>query len=213
VQLLCGLVLACRFCGLLDASIEADRRARRLDPGVRTSVQYTYWAAGEYAKALAHDDEDLGWVHYYALPLLGRAEEAIALCRKRERRTLREVERALLESDRRALEGDREACVEATGRVLRSSFHDPEGRYFCARALAHVGEPDAGLAELASIVAGGLFCDVTLRIDPWWDSVRDDPRFETTLARAREGREEAAAAYRAAGGVSLLGPGLSDPRA
>ncbi|MHC4340879.1 MAG: protein kinase domain-containing protein, partial [Planctomycetota bacterium] len=125
-QLLSGLVVACRFCGLIDASIEADRRARRLDPGIRTSVQYTYLAAGEYRKAVQHDDEDLGWVHYYALPLMGRAEEAIERCRERERRSHQELERNLLVSDRTAIEGDKEACIEATRRVLESSFHDPE---------------------------------------------------------------------------------------
>jgi TolB-like protein/predicted Ser/Thr protein kinase len=208
-QLLSGLVVACRFCGLLDASIEADRRARRLDPGIRTSVQYTYWCAGDYEKAVQHDDEDLGWIRYYALPLLGRPDEAIERCRRREQRSLKEVERNLLVSDRTAIEGDREACLEATNRVLESSFHDPEGRLFCVRNLVRVGEIDAGLAELDRIVDRGFHCDVALRIDPWLEPVRDVPRFQDALARATEGRERAAEAYEQAGGASLLGPGLA----
>ncbi|MHC4223801.1 MAG: protein kinase domain-containing protein [Planctomycetota bacterium] len=207
-QLLSGLVVACRFCGLIDASIEADRRARRLDPGIRTSVQYTYLAAGEYRKAVQHDDEDLGWVHYYALPLMGRAEEAIERCRERERRSHQELERNLLVSDRTAIEGDKEACIEATRRVLESSFHDPEGRLFCVRNLVRVGEVDAGLGELERIVERGFHCDVALRVDPWLDPVRDNRHFRDALARATEGREKARAAYEEAGGKSLLGPGL-----
>ena len=45
-ELFAGLVHACRYSGLLEASLEADRRARRIDPGVRTSVHYTYWMLG-----------------------------------------------------------------------------------------------------------------------------------------------------------------------
>jgi len=212
-QLLSGLVLACRFCGLLDASIEADRRARRIDPGIRTSVQYTFCSAGEYENALRHDDEDLGWVHYHAWPLLGRADEAVARCREREQRSLNEVERSLLESHRTAIEGDRAACVVSTNRVLQSSFHDPEGRAFCARNLIRVGETDAGLTELESIVGRGWFCDRQLMVDPWMDPVRDDPRFGAILERARAGREDANAAYEEAGGSVLLGPGLRDASA
>jgi TolB-like protein len=207
-QLLCGLVVACRFCGLLDASIEADRRARRLDPGLRTSVQYTYWALGDFENALLHDDEDLGWIHYYALPLMGRADEALALCREREQRALKVVERAHLESDRTAIELDRAACLEASRRVLNSSFRDPEGRLFSVRNLVHVGEFDEALTELSSIVERGFYCEGPLRNDPWLDPVREDARFVEALANAEAGRRESETAYEEAGGIFLLGPGL-----
>src|SRR5262245_31532026 len=47
-ELFTGLVVACRFCGLLDASLAADRHARRLDPAIRTSVAYTHFARGDW---------------------------------------------------------------------------------------------------------------------------------------------------------------------
>ena len=50
-----GLVHACRYCGLLDASIAAYERARRLDPNVRTSVCHAYWLSGDFEQALATD--------------------------------------------------------------------------------------------------------------------------------------------------------------
>src|SRR5205085_10273538 len=37
-ELYSGLVLTTRYCGLLEASLSAHERARRLDPGVPTSV-------------------------------------------------------------------------------------------------------------------------------------------------------------------------------
>lgn len=37
-ELFCGLVQACRYCGLQAESLEAHRRARELDPRIKTSV-------------------------------------------------------------------------------------------------------------------------------------------------------------------------------
>jgi len=68
---------------------------------------------------------------------------------------------------------------------------------------------DAGLEELAQVVARGFHCDTALRVDPWMDPVREDPRFRAALAQAEKGREKAREAYERAGGVSLLGPGVA----
>jgi hypothetical protein len=51
-EIFTGLVIACRFCGLLDASLAADRQARRLDPTVRTSVMYTHFMLGDWERAI-----------------------------------------------------------------------------------------------------------------------------------------------------------------
>jgi len=201
-----GLVVALRFCGLLDASLEADRRARRVDPGARTSVAFTYWMRGEYEEALRRDDEDLGWMSYYSLPLLGRAEEAARKCREQERRSAQELERLLVAVDRTANEGDREGCLAAARTILASCFHDPEGRYFIARCLVRIGAVDEGLALLAQVVERGFHCPAPLDRDPWLAPVRADPRFLDARARAGEASAAAAAAYRDAGGEPLLGP-------
>ena len=58
-DLFAGLVLACRYCGLLQASIAADREARRLDPGIRTSVMWTYFMLGDWQRAIASDVDDM----------------------------------------------------------------------------------------------------------------------------------------------------------
>ncbi len=201
-----GLVVACRFCGLLDASVEADRKARRLDPGIRTSVHYTYWMRGEYDMALRYDDEDHGWMHCYSLPLLGRAAEAIEIFRERERRSRYDIERSVLASDRAAIEGNRAECLAAARTMLASSFHDPEGRYFGARNLVHVGEHDLGLEILLSVCARGFCIDQAIARDPWLEPVRGDPRYGKALEAAHAGRLAATDAYRSAGGDALLGP-------
>ena len=65
-DLYAGLVVAARFCGLLEASLAADRRARRIDPAVRTSVHYTHWMLGDYEQTVVSDLEEIhrrtrGW--------------------------------------------------------------------------------------------------------------------------------------------------------
>ena len=62
-ELFAGLVLACRFCGLLDASLAADRQAKRLDPHIRTSVMYTNFMRGDWERAIESDNEDLEMGH------------------------------------------------------------------------------------------------------------------------------------------------------
>ncbi len=201
-----GLVVACRFCGLLDASVEADRKARRLEPGIRTSVAYTYWMRGEYETALRYDDEDLRWMTFYALPLLGRGADALPVCREVERRSRHALQRQVLAADRAAIEGNREECVAAARAVLASSFRDPEGLFFGARSLVHVGEHDLGLGSLVDRVCARGFCiDQALARDAWLEPVRRDPRFRRALDLARAGRAAATEAYRAAGGEALLG--------
>jgi TolB-like protein len=51
-ELFAALVHACRYCGQLDASVAAHRKARELDPNARTSVAHTYFALGDFERTL-----------------------------------------------------------------------------------------------------------------------------------------------------------------
>jgi TolB-like protein len=201
-----ALVLACRFCGLLEASVAADRRARRLDPGIRTSVGYTHWMRGDFESALAFDDDEMRWLRLYSLPLLGREAEARAVADDMEARTLPGT-RSMVATSRAALHGDREACVAAIEALLgRGGLDDPEAHFFAARNYARVGERDRAVALLERIGARGFHQPGALRRDPWLAPLRGDPGFEAVVAAAEAGRREALEAYRASGGESLLGP-------
>jgi tetratricopeptide (TPR) repeat protein len=204
-QAFVGLVHACRYAGLLQASLAAERHARRLDATIRTSVALTHFALGDYERALALDVEDPPFVRNYSLASLGRREEALTAFREMERHAValaREVGR----SQRAALEGDRAPVREAATRMRESGFRDPEGLYFQARALAFVGELDPALRELQAVIEGGFFCAPLFAQDPWLAPLRADARADELLARAAALRAEALAAYRGAGGATLLGP-------
>ena len=147
-ELFAGLVLSCRFCGLLDASVAADRQARRLDPAIRTSIMYTHFARGDWEQAIATDVEDARWVTKYALLVLGRPDEAMASFRETENRPLPVLLRRLMMVSRLALEGRRDECVAASRAFTAGRTFDPEGLYFAARALAHIDESALALAAL-----------------------------------------------------------------
>ncbi len=53
-----------------------------------------------------------------------------------------------------------------------------------ARILAQAGDIDAALDEIEQLLAGpGLLSVHTLRLDPRWDPLRDNPRFQALLAK------------------------------
>jgi tetratricopeptide (TPR) repeat protein len=204
-ELYAGLVVACRFCGLLDASLEADRRARRIDPGIRTSVHYTYWMLGRYEQALFTDLEDLQVLRNMSLWMLGRHDEALEGVIRLEEQLPTGGEWTFLTTLRAAMQGKREECILASRELLGTEFHDPEGLYLIARELAFVGARPEALDMLERVVTGGFTCPQVLLQDPWLDSLRGDPTFVRLLHRAEEESAASAAVFREAGGERVLG--------
>lgn len=204
-DLFAGLVLACRFCGLPEASVAADRIARRLDPGIRTSVSYTYLLMGDYEKAMHSDEDDMRFVTHYSLPMIGREEEAA----RRLRESLRSRPPGLLTSTLglhlAGVEKDREACLRAYRDLAGSSFRDPEGIYYQARCLARVGETEETLRILDDVVERGFWCPAGMLRDPWLAPVREASEFRNILRRAETRRDEAAEIFLRSGGERLLG--------
>jgi eukaryotic-like serine/threonine-protein kinase len=203
-DLYAGLVVACRFCGLLDASMAADRRARRIDPGVRTSVHYTYWMLADYQQTVLCDLEEIQALRHAALWMLGRQEEAHQGIRRIESQW-QTAERPYLTALRAAMENNRDECAEGTRQILATGFHDPEGLLFCARNLARVQDSEFALSLLDKVVEGGFSCPRSLVQDPWFDSLRAEPRFIRILHRAEAKTADAAKAFAEAGGERLLG--------
>ena len=71
--------------------------------------------------------------------------------------------------------------------------------------LCDVGEHQRGLDVLKRAVARGYFVAPTLSKSRQFDALRGDPAFQALLADAEAGRQQALAAFRAAGGERLLG--------
>jgi len=200
-----GLVAACRFCGLLHASLAADQRARRLDPGVRTSVHYTHWMLGDYESAMTTDSEEPQFIRAAAPAMLGRVEESIALHLELERRGVEGAVATHTRIVRAAIEDDRETCLKLYGEIRSSKFRDPEGIYFLARSLSRVGAVEEAIGQLVTVVEGGFWCIEVSVADPWLDPLRGDPRFVGILQKAEDGRRRALTEFQRVGGERLLG--------
>jgi tetratricopeptide (TPR) repeat protein len=208
-HLFAGLVVACRFCGLLEASLAADRRARRIDPSIQTSVQYTYWAMGDYHQAALHDVEDLQAVRHGALWMLGRYDEAVAGVREALHHAPGSLEHWIVESQLAAMEGRPEDCLRHARAILEAGFHDPEGLMLHARELAFLGLVPEALEMLQRVVDGGYHCPTLLTIDPWLDALRGEAAFVRLVREAEAGRARAAEAFSRARGERVLGVGSS----
>ena len=204
-ELFAGLTHASRYCGLLQASLEANRQARRLDPNIHTTVTHTYFAMGDYEGALGAIGRDFGYFTPVRLAMLGRVEEAIAMLKEKESAVPERRGQVFMISLRALLEGNREMSLEASGELIDAAFRDPEGNYYLARQLAYLRDTGRATRVLKSTVDGGYFCYPQMVSDPWLDPVRSDAEFKRILQRAQTLHQEAIEVYRAEGGPPLLG--------
>lgn len=199
-----GLVTACRYCGLLDASLAAADRAHRLDPGLVTSVDYTWWILGDYAKASETDRDPMQFVRNYSKPMMGRNAEAIAAY-STWLADPNPVLRGLADASIGALTGDPGRTVDGVCRMTDSGFADPEGLFFLVRYLARVEALDEALGLFERVVDAGFTVPSSWRQDPWLESLRGLPRFAAAMARAEAAVENARLLFAHAGGPRLLG--------
>jgi len=88
---------------------------------------------------------------------------------------------------------------------MQDTFRDPEGMYYLARQLSHLGQESSALDMLERAINNGFFCYPAMVQDPWFDGLRGHAEFIALLRRSHELRREASSAFAAAGGDSLLG--------
>ena len=203
-ELFAGLVHACRYCGLLDASVAADERAKQLDPKVATSVAQTFWLRGDYEKAIVDPYGATGYICGLSLATLGREAEAVDFLRSREELFPSPFVRRYLMVLRTLIEGHHEQTRPLLEQVTPHN-PDPESIYYIARTYARLGDGGRAVAELARAVDMGFFSYSTMVRDPWFDSVRGDERFREVLHRADERCRAARTRFITAGGERLLG--------
>jgi DNA-binding winged helix-turn-helix (wHTH) protein/tetratricopeptide (TPR) repeat protein len=196
-EIYAGLVQACRFCGLLEASAAAHAHAYGLDPAVGTSVMHTYFVMGRYDDVIAVSGEVKGYVYALSLAGLGRGDDALAALRRLERDGGRLAD--MLVAARALIEGEPSKSVEALVNATKT-MGDPEAFYYAARHFARLDRAALALEALAKAVGGGYFCYEQMTADTWLASIRDAPEFQSLLDRARDGYESATAALRNAGG-------------
>uniref|UniRef100_Q01WH4 Transcriptional regulator, CadC n=1 Tax=Solibacter usitatus (strain Ellin6076) TaxID=234267 RepID=Q01WH4_SOLUE len=206
-ELFAGLVQACRFCGLLDESVSAHHRARRLDSKAVTSVAHTFFLKGDYARAL--DTYGTGSGFYLDAALLavaGREPEAAELLERRRNSGVRAGwMRVLMESLFALLKGNRAASVAAVRQALAQVVRDPELKFYMARHLAYGGEPAAALDTIHELEAEGFTCSLAMRNDPWLRSLRSVAGYARVVDAVLSREEAARTSFIGADGWVVLG--------
>jgi TolB-like protein/tetratricopeptide (TPR) repeat protein len=204
-QLLAGLVQACRYCGLLAASLEAHEQARRLDKTQPTTAVHTLWSMGEPARAFEEvQNETLGYMHPQLLIAMGREDEALARLRQLEANAANASLKRWYVSLRGALDGHHAESIEACEGILASNTSDPEVVYHMARTVARCGNRSRALELFSRSVEEGYFNIPQFARDPWLDALRGDPSFTAIAARADARHRHAREAFEQAGGHRLL---------
>lgn len=202
-DLYAGLVHALRFCGLLDYSVAAHRKARALEPAIPTSVHHTWWMKGEYLNALSETYGDIGYMPGLALASAGQTRDAIAALRWRERESADLKTAPYMTSLRALLEDKRDESIAALDQASVLQL-DGEAMYYIARSYAKLGLHERFHSAMERVVDGGFFCYDTYLADPWLDTVRRDARVAALLARAHSGMLRARAAFENARGAQFL---------
>lgn len=206
-ELFTGLVQSCRYCGLLNASIAAHECARRLDTKSQTSVQHSYFLAGDYERALAFDTHASRILRGLALLMLGRDREAADSLRQSEQwATGKKLYTLMIATFRSLAEGRQTESITAMD-AYTAAMRDPEALYYMSRVAAKCGETERSLQILVRVVDGGFCCYPAFRDDPWLEPLRGHPEFERLLGIAETRHHAAAAAFAAAGGQQVLGMG------
>lgn len=193
-EIFAGLVSACRYCGLLDASIAADARARRLEPRIRTSVVHTFFLHGDHARVAAAKLDEFPYVGALSLAEIGRGGEAVDVLKAMETKTRTRL-REFMIAARTLIEGKHAESIAAVNRLLATDFSDPEGLFYLTRHLAHLKEADAALGVFRRVVCGGFFCYPAMAHDTWLDPLRQNLQFKELVDTARAGHERAAQTF------------------
>src|SRR4030095_9555996 len=125
-ELLAGLVSACRYCGLLDASVAADRRARSLDRRVRTSIAHTHFLRRDYKRVVEAQFEEVPYIAAISLAERGRGREALerlkALAAKASPRL-----REFMTAAQTFIEDRPDESLGAVNRIVSSDVRAPRG--------------------------------------------------------------------------------------
>ncbi len=204
-EIFAGLVLASRYCGLFEVSMAAHNEAKRLDPHVHTSRDYTLLLMGDLGPAnwSGETSSDTGAL-IYSLALHRRNDEARDAIGKADPaslpRPMRLALRGLL-----SYVSDPPAAAAAALEEAIAVFDDPEAIFVFGWLLAAIGLKSRALELVGQAVDAGYLAVPTLGRESGFDTLRGDAAFHELVRRAEAGRERAVEAFRDAGGESLLG--------
>jgi tetratricopeptide (TPR) repeat protein len=210
-QLFAGLVHACRYAGLLDASMAAHSEAERLDPNVLTSVEYTLAHFTDRIEKAAQLTSPRGGFFYGIFPAIALGDPADA------RQMLASIDvdsvpPAFLRSFEAAsafVFGPVENAIRVIEQAI-TAYDDPEPVFLFGVMLARLGMLERALEVLSGAVAAGYTPAPTLARNKAFDAMREWPSFKRVYDNAVRRMTAAQQRFEADGGPELLGlPGVT----
>lgn len=205
-QLFAGLVHACRYAGLLDESLAAYEEARRLDPMVNTSVEFTLLQRGDIA-ALDQlpSSVELEGVRAYQLMFWERTDEI-------PRRLTPAVVESHLPGYRGVLEALRDATLrpDHVGELLDNTLmlgvgNDPEALLLAGGIFAALGAGERAIGLFSRAMELGFFSTRLLEVAPAFATLRSRKELQALMEKARQRQLIARAVFDRGGGRELLG--------
>jgi non-specific serine/threonine protein kinase len=204
-QVYAALVQACRYAGLLEASVAAHDRAHQLDPTISTSVLHTFYVQGDYTRALAEGHRTSDPLEARVLGAMGRDEDAIAAGRREEERFAAVSRiRNFATGVRAALEGKEDEALAALRMFDVSTFTDGEGLFYVAGIYARLAHVDEAFDLLRRAVIAGFACLPAFEKDPYLAPLRALAGWEELIAKVKARQQIAFDAYSRAGGRGIL---------
>lgn len=201
-----ALVHACRYGGLLDASVAAHRIAERLDPTVPTSVLHTYYMQGDFARGLEEAHRSSDPFEARLLGAMGRRDEALAAARREEARFAAvPLLRAFSSAMRAAMEGRRDEALDALQQFVDARFRDGEGLFYVAELLALLDLPERAFAILNRAVDAGFLCLPAFERDAYLAPLRASDEWRTLVARLTVAQTVVSREFDRGRGRALLG--------
>ncbi|MEK7403223.1 MAG: protein kinase [Gemmatimonadota bacterium] len=208
-QLFAALVHATRYAGLLGASVAAHEEARRLDPAVPTSVEFTYLALDDQPRlkdlALRAASDSAKGAYAYMLLFHGRHDEMRQLLAQTDLRHLPHGYQGIIRALEKPL-SDAQGTLTALDEALTvGASNDPEAVFLYGMVAAALQAHDRGLESVIKAVQRGFTPVRTMETAPALAPVRQRMAFADALEVVRRRQRIALAVFERGDGPSLLG--------
>jgi tetratricopeptide (TPR) repeat protein len=205
-QLFAALVHACRYAGLLGASWAAHGEARRLDPSVPTSAEYTLLLLGDASRlAQLAGTGDFDSAHAYLMMYSGRATEVRDAMARARFDHLPPGFRGTIEA-LNYVDSDPARVIAAMDEAMSiGANRDPEALFLLGLTCALLKVEDRAVQLISASVDQGFTPVHSLQHAPVLAAVRGRADFQAILERARQRQLIALAIFERGDGLSLLG--------
>ena len=205
-QLFAGLVHACRYAGLLDASMAAHDEAMRLDPTVATGVEYTmaHLPGGPEKAAMLTSPRPGSLDGIFPAMALGDPANARAILKTVDLTFVPPAYQRSFEAVSAFAERSPADAIVAVNQAIAAHV-DPEALFLFGLMLTRMGASDRGLEIVGGAVRAGYTVATTLRDNPAFTRVRGSNEFKLIESEAWDKLRANQQMFEAAGGPEMLG--------